>query len=120
MRSLPPGWTTDRSDATGSGDAPTIEQKLRELHALGIDLNARSMEDYDITLITAARRRFDSWDAALTAAGLDYRKIVLRAPFKRRVKTLPTSGPSPQHREESMEAVVHVRMGTEAGAVGAK
>lgn len=101
-------------------DAPMIEQKLRELHALGIDLNARSMEDYDITLITAARRRFDSWDAALTAAGLDYRKIVLRAPFKRRVRTLPTSGPSPLHRTESMEAVVHVRVGTEAGAVGAK
>jgi hypothetical protein len=42
------------------------------------------MEEYDITLITAARRRFESWDKALTAAGLDYKKIVLRTPFKRR------------------------------------
>jgi hypothetical protein len=68
-------------------DENTITQKLRELHEQGIDLNAKSMEEYDITLITAARRRFDSWDRALTAAGLDFKKIVLRSPFKRR-KTL--------------------------------
>ena len=65
-------------------DEETILSQLKELHEKGIDLNAKSMEEYDITLITAARRRFDSWDRALTAAGLDYRKIVLRAPFKRR------------------------------------
>ena len=39
-------------------------------------LNAKNMEEYDITLITAARRRFDSWDKALTAAGLNWQKIV--------------------------------------------
>lgn len=65
-------------------DEVTITQKLRELHEQGVDLNAKSMEEYDITLITAARRRFDSWDKALTAAGLDFKKIVLRSPFKRR------------------------------------
>ena len=65
-------------------DEATITGRLLELHEQGIDLNAKNMEEYDITLITAARRRFDSWDKALTAAGLDYRKIVLRAPFKRR------------------------------------
>jgi hypothetical protein len=65
-------------------DADTITSRVNELHSLGIDLNAKSMEEYDITLITAARRRFDSWDKALTAAGLDYKKIVLRTPFKRR------------------------------------
>ncbi|HLK55770.1 MAG TPA: hypothetical protein VKU00_04360 [Chthonomonadaceae bacterium] len=65
-------------------DEDTITTRLRELHAKGVDLNAKSMEDFDITLITAARRRFDSWDKALTAAGLDYKKIVLRSPFKRR------------------------------------
>jgi len=65
-------------------DADTIINRVNELHALGIDLNAKSMEEYDITLITAARRRFESWDKALTAAGLDYKKIVLRTPFKRR------------------------------------
>jgi len=35
-------------------------------------------------LITAARRRFPSWDKTLAAAGLDYKGIVLRAPFKRK------------------------------------
>jgi hypothetical protein len=65
-------------------DADTIKQRLQQLHDQGIDLNAKHMEEYDITLITAARRRFDSWDKALTAAGLDYKQIVLRAPFKRR------------------------------------
>lgn len=63
-----------------------VIDRLKELHAQGKDLNAKSMEELDITLITAARRRFDSWDKALTAAGLDYKKIVLRTPFKRRKK----------------------------------
>ena len=65
-------------------DAETIKSQLQQLHTQGVDLNAKHMEEYDITLITAARRRFDSWDKALTAAGLDYKTIVLRAPFKRR------------------------------------
>ncbi len=65
-------------------DEETILNELKALHSQGRDLNAKSIEDYDITLITAARRRFESWDRALTAAGLDYRKIVLREPFKRR------------------------------------
>ena len=65
-------------------DEDTITQRLKELHEQGIDLNAKNMEEYDITLITAARRRFDSWDRALTAAGLDFKKIVRRTPFKRR------------------------------------
>ena len=67
-------------------DADAVIQKLQELHEQGVDLNAKNMEDHDITLITAARRRFDSWDSALTAAGLDFKKIVLRTPFKRRKK----------------------------------
>src|SRR6185436_17934310 len=41
-------------------EAAVIE-RVRELHAEGRDLNAKSMEEFDITLITAARRRFDSW-----------------------------------------------------------
>jgi len=106
-------------------DSKMIEQTLRELYAQGIDLNARSIEEYDITLITAARRRFDSWDAALTAAGLDYRQIVLRAPFKRRVRMpLTDTVALPQtHRTADIdptEAVVHVRVGAGSVAVGAK
>ena len=85
-------------------DEDTITSRVNELHTLGIDLNAKSMEEYDITLITAARRRFDSWDKALTAAGLDYKKIVLRTPFKRR------------RREANTEAVVPERpAGTRPG-----
>ncbi len=68
-------------------DTETIKAKIVELHKKNIDLNAKYMEEYDITLITAARRRFESWDQALTAAGLDYKSIVLRAPFKRSHRT---------------------------------
>jgi hypothetical protein len=71
-------------------DKDTVIKRLKDLHSKGVDLNAKSMEEFDITLITAARRRFDSWDKALTAAGLDSSKIVLRKPFKRK-KTLAAS-----------------------------
>jgi len=64
-------------------DEQRVLTKVRDLHAQGKELNAKSVESEDITLITAARRRFDSWHHALSAAGLDYRKIVHRAPFKR-------------------------------------
>jgi len=64
-------------------DDERVLTMVREMHANGKGLNAKSMEQEDITLITAARRRFDSWHQALTAAGLDYKDIVQRAPFKR-------------------------------------
>jgi len=64
-------------------DDERILQMVRDFHLEGKELNAKSMEEEDITLITAARRRFDSWHQALTAAGLDYKEIVHRAPFKR-------------------------------------
>ena len=76
-------------------DEEMITSAIVELHKQGIDLNAKSMEEYDITLITAARRRFDSWDKALTAAGLDYKKIVLRKPFKRGKRDAAAEGPAP-------------------------
>jgi hypothetical protein len=61
-----------------------VLRKVRDLYAQGENLNAKKMEREYITLITAARRRFPSWDRTLQAAGLDYRDIVLRAPFKRK------------------------------------
>ncbi|MGO8674149.1 MAG: hypothetical protein ACLQVD_22650 [Capsulimonadaceae bacterium] len=64
-------------------DDARILRMVRELHERGTGLNAKNMEMEDITLITAARRRFDSWHQALIAAGLDYRTIVQREPFKR-------------------------------------
>ena len=64
-------------------DDERILEMVREFHKNGKGLNAKNMEQEDITLITAARRRFDSWHQALSAAGLDYKEIVQRAPFKR-------------------------------------
>ena len=61
-----------------------VLRRVRDLYARGEPLNAKSMEKQNITLITAARRRFPSWDKALSAAGLDYKEIVQRTPFKRR------------------------------------
>lgn len=93
-------------------DEATIKDRLRELHEQGIDLNAKSMEEYDITLITAARRRFDSWDKALTAAGLDYKKIVLRSPFKRRRQSV-----APAQEARSKSAVTRKSVEKELTAV---
>jgi hypothetical protein len=64
-------------------DDQRILRMVREFHDRGTGLNAKNMEIEDITLITAARRHFDSWHQALSAAGLDYTSIVQRAPFKR-------------------------------------
>lgn len=68
-----------------------VLRRVRDLYAQGQALNAKSLERENITLITAARRRFPSWDRTLAAAGLDYRGIVQRAPFKRRTtaKSVP-------------------------------
>jgi hypothetical protein len=64
-------------------DDERVLQMVRDFHEHGKELNAKNVEQEDITLITAARRRFDSWHQALSAAGLDYKEIVHRAPFKR-------------------------------------
>jgi hypothetical protein len=61
-----------------------VIELVREHASNGRALNAKNVQQDDITLITAARRRFDSWHEALSAAGLDYTAIVLRAPFKRK------------------------------------
>lgn len=70
-----------------------IIARIRDLHDQGIDLNAKNVEDVDITLITAARRKMGTWDRALTAAGLDFRQIVLRRPFRRKPRTCAKSCP---------------------------
>lgn len=88
-------------------DEETIKHKLLELYDEGIDLNAKHMEEYDITLITAARRRFDSWDKALTAAGLDYKKIVLRSPFKRRRTIASEAAVHSTHRTHTRKSTQH-------------
>ena len=77
-----------------------VIRRVRDLYAQGSSLNAKTMERQYITLITAARRRFPSWDRTLQAAGLDYRNIVLRAPFKRRRRPSDNAIPT-----ESVSAV---------------
>jgi len=64
-------------------DRRMILERVTEMHSGGQKLNAKSVQQEDIRLITAARRRFESWPETLTVAGLDYRQIVHRAPFKR-------------------------------------
>jgi hypothetical protein len=72
-----------------------VLRRVRDLYAQGQSLNAKTMEKEQITLITAARRRFPSWDRTLAAAGLDYRQIVLRAPFRRRRRSVSVRNASP-------------------------
>ncbi len=55
-----------------------IVERILELEAQGIGLNAKNIEDQEMTLITAARRRFKRWDFALKAAGLNPQAISLR------------------------------------------
>ena len=64
-------------------DQERILRMVRDLYNRRAGLNAKNVEQEDTALITAARRRFESWHQTLSAAGLDYRFIVQRAPFKR-------------------------------------
>jgi hypothetical protein len=61
-----------------------VLHQVHEMYARGERLNAGRMEQEDIRLLTAARRRFPSWDRALSEAGLDFRRIVMRGPYRRR------------------------------------
>lgn len=47
-----------------------ILRAVRQRHARGLALNAKTLERDDTALLTAARRRFASWEQALDAAGL--------------------------------------------------
>ena len=71
-----------------------VLQRIRERYAEGKPLNAKTLEKENIALITAARRRFPSWDKTLAAAGLDYKGIVLRAPFKRKRTAVQSAQPT--------------------------
>lgn len=65
-------------------DSEKVLRWVHDLDAHGERLNAKRMERENVRLLTAARRRFPSWDRALSAAGLDSRSIVVRAPYRRR------------------------------------
>ncbi len=51
---------------------------IRRRRSRGEALNAAAVEDADAALISAARRLFGSWNAALEAAGLDARDVAIR------------------------------------------
>jgi hypothetical protein len=76
-----------------------VIKRVRDLYAQGLPLNAKAMERNNITLITAARRRFPSWDRTLAAAGLDYKGIVIRAPFRRKRKDARPETMAPKRAE---------------------
>ncbi len=61
-----------------------IIARLKQLHLEGHPLNARAIEMVDMPLVTAARRRFESWEKALYAAGIDGKRYILRRPSRRR------------------------------------
>lgn len=64
-------------------DEEKVIQEVRELHAAGEPLNSRDVQRSAQSLFCAAYRRFDSWDGALEAAGLDASRIRKRAPARR-------------------------------------
>ena len=90
-----------------------VLRRVRDLYAQGEPLNAKSMEKQNITLITAARRRFPSWDRALSAAGLDYKEIVQRTPFKRKRQAPGTlhGSQNTSHQNAVLEAAGKARRG---------
>jgi ASC-1-like (ASCH) protein len=61
-----------------------VLDQVHELYDRGERLNAKRMAQEEIRLITAARRRFPSWDRTLSEAGLDARKIIMRGPYRRK------------------------------------
>jgi hypothetical protein len=65
-------------------DEGAIIAQLRQMLAAGAELNAKAVEATDVALITAARRRFGSWQGALAAAGIEYARVALRRPYARR------------------------------------
>ena len=53
----------------------TILSEIRSLHAQGIDLSSKAMDEAQNPLIATARRRFGNWENAVRQAGIDYAAI---------------------------------------------
>ncbi|HEX3000392.1 MAG TPA: hypothetical protein VHR86_09190 [Armatimonadota bacterium] len=56
-------------------DKGTVVKEVREKFEAGEALNSRNMQEQEPPLFHAARRRFDNWDGALEAAGLNVNRI---------------------------------------------
>ena len=59
-----------------------VLKAIKERHKAGVNLSSRNAQKNDQSLFCAARRRFETWDKALEAAGLDASKIRIRKPAK--------------------------------------
>ena len=62
-------------------DQERIVQEVRSLAESGQPLNSKDIQLNNIGLFAAAIRRFDGWDQALIAAGLNTHELRLRPPF---------------------------------------
>ncbi|MBI3947210.1 MAG: hypothetical protein HY321_14890 [Armatimonadetes bacterium] len=60
-------------------DENLVIREMRELHKAGEALNSRGVQESAPPLFHAARRRFEGWDSALEAAGLDASRIRKRS-----------------------------------------
>ena len=63
-------------------DAERVVDEIRALHRAGEPMSSRLVQISNQSLFCAARRRFGSWDEALSAAGLDVSQIRLRQPSR--------------------------------------
>lgn len=61
-----------------SWDEQTILEEIRKLHANGMDLSSKAMDQTANSLVATARRKFGSWAQAVAQAGIDYSKVRLR------------------------------------------
>jgi hypothetical protein len=59
-----------------------VLKAIQERHKAGVNLSSRNAQKNDQSLFCAARRRFETWDNALEAAGLDASKIRIRKPAR--------------------------------------
>jgi hypothetical protein len=74
--------------------ARTIVAAIARRRGDGLQLNAKAVEGDEAALITAARRRFGSWSAALEAAGVDPDLVAIR-PGTRGAAAQPCSSSEP-------------------------
>jgi len=57
-----------------------VLKAIKERYKAGVNLSSRHAQKNDQSLFCAARRRYETWDKALEAAGLDASKIRIRKP----------------------------------------
>ncbi|MDD2485494.1 MAG: hypothetical protein PHD91_00080 [bacterium] len=76
-----------------------IEETILQLHRAGEDLSSKQMDISHQPLISAARKRFGTWEKAINHVGLDYDKIRKREHWTRdkilnKIKALHEDGES--------------------------